>query len=368
MNNHTKLYVSSAQSLSLLRLIRMDNNYILSSGGSLPAREEICSTTAALSSLLALEPFREYLHSPVSLRFPDATSRIRSSRVSPSGNLSRLPSDAFLEILTSKGSPLITTKNQVIHVYIESPAMAVLSASTMLGKKLLSQNLSKRAALIRLTALAMEFTGSYSREPDNPLDGEVVYNLAPVSNVTSMTELLAEMKGIHGIKLARQALSYTNNDSGSPMETLWYLIFCLPSYYGGLHMKRPLQNHPIAWPKGINEISCHQKIRPDFYWPQYRTACEYESKFHRNEEAFYEDRARARDYELCKIACLPITDRESQSNYAIKTFLNQLVSTIRPYADSAFRRKMTRLLSDPQLDNNREILLAQLHPGRVFRS
>ena len=365
MRTCTKLYLSSAHALATLRLVRKEQSYILAPAGSLPSKEETRLAPATLDSLLTLEPFSTCLTTPMHLKFPSNTSRMRTPDVKASGNLSRLPADAFLEILTSRGNPLITSGSQIVHVYIEAPAMALISASARLGKKILVGELSKRAAIIQLVSLVMELAGSYTRDPSDPLGGEVTYGVEPISNNASMRTFLQDTSGLHGIKMARQAAAFSNDASGSPMETLWYLLFCLPNYYGGLHMEQPLQNQPIAWPKGVEEISCHHRLRPDFLWPQYKTACEYESRLHQNTEAFYEDRARAHDYELCKVACLPITELDTRNNVAIKAFLYQLVRTIRPNANTAFRRKMARLLQDPGVDKNREILIAQLHPRRL---
>lgn len=151
----------------------------------------------------------------------------------------------------------------------------------------------------------MELCGIYARDPCAPLVGPVAYELETISSVHESMELLDELKGRRGVSLARRALKYANDGSGSVMETFWYGVFCLPPRLGGSNLPRPLQNAPLEWSLDVANVVSHERMRPDFYWSQYNTACEHQGGDHARETALAEDSRRARDYELCGIHYLP---------------------------------------------------------------
>ena len=356
------LYLAHEDSLKLLRYARAEKDLTL-----IPVKGFLCDASqlvidpALLASALPEGLFDVSRRRPLSLRFPGEARRSQSSLVRASPNLDRLPPQAYLEVVTSQGNPIYTSDGNVVHAYVESAGLALTSAARSLLAMARQERITERAALIRLSAFAMELCGSYARLPDRATS-EVTYDLAPVGTIEKITELLANLKGLHGSLLARRAASYANDGSGSPMETLWFFLFCMPPRLGGIHLARPQQNVAINWPEGIRELACHNILTPDFHWPEYRRVCEYDSELHKSDQAFYEDRNRAKDYELCNLGYFPITDLDTKSGDSIKAFLRQLVKSIEPFESSPFRRRMHRILNDPKVDSAREVLRGVLMP------
>ena len=356
------LFLAGEDSLRVLRQARRSSDLMLVPAERGPlerdgTRIEVGQIADMLPGELPLSAAR-----PLSLRFPNASSRSQSSLVRSSPNLAALPEDSYLEVLSSRGDPSPFSPRHEGHVFVEAAPLALVSAARSLYQSVTQGLLTRRAALIRLSALAMELCGSYARDPALPGVGEVAYDLSPITTASELTSGLEGLGGRHGVKLARQAASHANDGSGSPMETLWYFAFCLPPRLGGIHLERPLQNVAIDWPEGTRELACHDRLRPDFHWPRYGRVGEYDSELHKNPQAFYEDRNRAKDYALCKLGYFPITDLDTASGDAMLALLRQFVKSLEGVEDANFFRRMGRVLNDPEVNAARKVLRSLLMP------
>lgn len=361
-----RLCLAHEDSLKMLRFVRRRADLMLA-----PASTRVLFGTsdaidpAGLSAALPEELFVPAPENPIDLRFDDDAARSRCSLVRASPGLLRLPDDAYLEVLTAEGDPACVCGGTVTHVLVESGPLALLSAAVTLGKAVGAGRLSRNAALVRLTGFAMELCGRYTRDPIAPLVGDVAHDIEPVSSVHELRAFLDESGGLHGVSLARMAASYANDGSGSTMETCWYGVFCLPPRLGGAHLARPLQNVPLDWPAGVADLVSHERMRPDFHWPQYETACEHQGGDHTSEQALEEDSRRARDYELCHIHYLPLTKKDARDAGSVVALLAQLFSIISPYETASFSRRARRMLVDEDVCAARRVLLAQLLPPRL---
>ena len=355
------LYLAGDDSLKLLRHARQSDDLMLVPA-PLPGEKERCVDSACLSGMLPADLLVPTPMHPLELWFPDAGSRCQSRLVRAHVCPTALPEGSYLEVLDARGDPSPFSASHEGHVYVESVALTLLSAARMLYGQVTRDRLSTNAALIRLSALAMELCGLYARDPLAPATGQMAYDLPQIASVCEAARLLDQLGGSPGVKLARRAAAYANDGSGSAMETLWYFAFCLPPRLGGIHLERPLQNVPIEWPPGARELACHERLRPDFHWPRYRRVCEYDSELHKNPRAFYEDRDRAKDYGLCELGYFPITDQDTASADAMLAFLRLFVRSIEGAEDDNFRRRMRRVLGDPQVNAARSLLRALLVP------
>ena len=355
------LYLAGDDSLTLLRHARQSDDLMLVPA-LWPGDKDLCVESARFSEMLPADLLAPTPAHPLELRFPDAGSRCQSRLVRAHIGLAALPEGSYLEVLDAQGNPSPFSVNHGGHVYVESASLTLLSAARTLYGQVALGRLSTNSALIRLAALAMELCGIYARDPLEPATGQMAYDLPQIASVSEVALLLDQLGGSPGVKLARRAVTYANDGSGSAMETLWYFAFCLPPRLGGIHLERPLQNAPIEWPPGTRELACHERLRPDFHWPRYRRVCEYDSELHKSPRAFYEDRDRAEDYGLCELGYFPITDQDTASADAMLAFLRLFVRSIEGEEDDNFRRRMRRVLGDPQVNVARNLLRALLMP------
>ena len=174
---------------------------------------------------------------PVQLRFDDAPARSRCSLVRAHSGLRDLPDEGFLEVRDQSGNPLCARGGTVVHVFVESPGLALAGAGAALAVDEAAGRISRNAALVRLVGLAMELCGLYTRDPVSPLGGGAAHDLEPIGCVADAADLLSALPGRRGVARARRALSHANDGSGSAMETLWYALFCLPPRLGGARLR-----------------------------------------------------------------------------------------------------------------------------------
>ena len=357
------VYLAHEDSLRMLRYARREEGLILApTGVAFPDPESHHLSSELLSRALPRDLFRPSRINPVSIRSPGTTRRSQCAVVRASPNLASLPSGSYLEVLHAEGAPLLVGPGEVVHVFVEAAGLALLSGACLLNRATREGRVTRHAALLRLVALGMELCGSYARDPLRPGVGDVCYGLPPASSSEGIAQLVEGLGGMHGAVLARRAAGYVNDGSGSSMETLWYQALCLPPRYGGVGLERPLQNVPVEWPRSMQGLSCHQRLTPDFYWPRYKSVGEYDSSLHKSDQAFYEDRNRAKDYGLLDLAYFPLTDLDTLDAAAMKQSICQLVAHFKKYEGAAFGRRMERLLGSSKLDNARDVLRATLLP------
>lgn len=358
------VFLAGMDSLKMQRVARRDQQLLLvpAEEGTL-RREHGGITASALAEALPRQYFSPTRTKPVTLSFlgDGARSQCRIIRATP--NLAHLSDNAFLEIVKADGSPYAESGDTAAHVFVESAGPTLLSAARELQKGVRRKRLTRNAALVRLSGFLMELCGSYARDPLRPSEGEVLYDLPPLATVAEVREFLRDARGLHGLELARLAAGYANDGSGSSMETLWYHAFCLPPRLGGLHLAKPLQNVPLAWPPEVRDLVKHKTMRPDFFWEKYRVACEHQGKDHASEAALSEDCDRARDYELCDIAYLPVSKKDARTEESVRAFLAQLVEKVAPHEGPAFHRRMRHHLEDPDVIAARKVMLSQLRPA-----
>lgn len=126
---------------------------------------------------------------------------------------------------------------------------------------------------ISLVLLGYELCGCYSLAPQ--WDG-VLSMRHPLTSVERISAL-AELVSVKGVGLARRALQYVVDGSGSPQETALSMMFSLPKKYGGFGFEQPRLNLRLelsesasaVWPRG-NAF--------DLVWESARVVVEYDGE------------------------------------------------------------------------------------------
>lgn len=271
---------------------------------------------------------------------------------------------AFLEVALTGGAPLWSDDGSGDRIFVEAPALALVSCGLDLERRVSSKSMKRAAAVVRASAFAMELAGTYCRDPSDPAGGEVLYGLDPAGEVSSMARWLAEPRRLAGIDLARMACARASDGAASPMETFWYHAFCMSPRLGGMHFPRPQLNAQLEWPEAVRGSVCHTSMRPDFLWAAHGLACEYDGSTHRQDDAFREDRERLRDYALCDLSLLVLTAEDSRDLMAVKRALGQVAALLGRSEPACFSRRVRKNLSSGDADAARKLLMEQLLPGR----
>lgn len=296
----------------------------------------------------------------VCLHFGAREGKSQSSlaRVTPS---SAAPDPAaFLEVALDDGAPLWSDDASGDRIFVEGPALSLVSCGLDLERRVSSGSMKRAAAMVRASAFAMELAGTYCRDPADPASGEVLYGLDPVGEVSSMTGWLEKPRRLAGIDLARMACARADGGAASPMETFWYHAFCMPPRLGGMHFPRPRLNAQLEWPEAVRGSVCHEGMRPDFLWPVHALACEYDGSTHKEEDAFREDRERLRDCALCELSLLVLTAEDSRDLASVKRALGQVAALLERSEPACFSRRVRRNLASEEVDSARQTLMDQL--------
>lgn len=122
----------------------------------------------------------------------------------------------------------------------------------------------------------------------------------PLTTYRKLKSYIDSAKGLRGVAAARRALRWIRPGSESPMETVQYLLTCLPPYLGGDGFRCVGLNVPVAITKDAANSLGRATYRPDLILegPRSRVALDYDGKgTHTSPEAVARDKMRQSDLE-----------------------------------------------------------------------
>lgn len=146
-------------------------------------------------------------------------------------------------------------------IYVASPELSVAQLSSSLP-------------FAKIVATGCELCGGYRVDPTTQ---KGFRKGRPLMSVDSMESFVRGMEAMRGVKAARQAVRYLVPGSDSPMETILYLLLCLPTCYGGYGLPSPEMNHRFNVSGRARIMTDKSHLRGDLCWPTARTVVEYDS-------------------------------------------------------------------------------------------
>ena len=199
-----------------------------------------------------------------------------------------------LEVLVRKASQ--RSRSQVVHARVWSGEIP-RTAFRQVGKGLYVSSpefvflqMATRLDLPQLVALGMELCGTYRRNVElahlgsNESGFETVYHVQPLTTPKRLQGFLGSVGSAAGVPTALKALDYVLPNSASPMETVLYLLLCLPRRLGGYALPKPVLNPSIVLSKAGRRYTVRNVAKPDLLWEHFRLDLEYDSdEFHGNE-------------------------------------------------------------------------------------
>lgn len=365
-------YLARNDSLRLLRWARREKGISLlvpaepgGNAGSLEIDRPSRADLLRLRDMLPEQVAEPMCKGRISLHFGGREGKSQSALARVTPGAVPLGTDAFLEVAFADGDRPWSCGGWHPRVFVEGPALALVSCGMDLERRVRRRQMSREAAVLRASAFAMELAGTYCRDPADPARGEIAYGLEAAGSAAQMGEWLRAPRRLHGIDLARIACAYAADGAASAMETFWYHAFCMPPRLGGMHFARPRLNAELSWPDRLRGTVCHKSMRPDFLWDNNGVACEYDGATHREEDSFVEDRRRQRDYALCDIDLVALTSKDSESLGSMKRALGQIAVLLGRSEPDAFARRVRRNLASEDADTGRELLMGQLLPASM---
>ena len=162
----------------------------------------------------------------------------------------------------------------------------VLVPSPELTFLLLAQHLSVE----ELIAVGMELCGRYRMTGATTSDllhsQSTAYDCDPLTSPRKIAGLIERAESFPGKLKARRACKYVEANSASPMETVLYLLLCLPRHVGGYGLPHPILNAKRAVNEHAGAFTFAHTLVPDLYWPAAMLDMEYDSdEFHANPES-----------------------------------------------------------------------------------
>lgn len=142
-----------------------------------------------------------------------------------------------LHILVPSRRSRIRGKGIVAHAARrDMPAQSTLwldDNSSMVCPELLFLQMANSLSLPALVMLGLELCGHFTRQPDDPLMGEVVDGLPAATDADSLANYLDGFKGAKGLSRARNAVAYVRDHAMSAPEAVLATMYELPPEEGG---------------------------------------------------------------------------------------------------------------------------------------
>ena len=194
---------------------------------------------------------------PADILVFDETLRRRSLRTTCHTWQTDLPSNAFFK---TRG------------VYVSSPEFTFLQMASKLP-------------IEQLIALGCELCGTYvlvskNAKPRCGHMGDMPTRLTPLTSVERLTACLNAAEGARGKKKGMRALKYVVEGSRSPMETMVYMLLCLPAKLGGYGLPKPKMNATIELDDEARVIARRSYCMGDLCWPDEQLDIEYHGEVH----------------------------------------------------------------------------------------
>ena len=136
----------------------------------------------------------------------------------------------------------------------------------------------------QLIALGCELCGQYVLLPEgvkhpSSLD-KMPQRLSPLTNVSKIAAFLDSVGKASGKTKAKRALKYLVDGSRSPMETMVYMLLCLPVMLGGYGLPKPEMNASIKLDDEARAIAHRRNCEGDLCWRGATLDIEYHGEVH----------------------------------------------------------------------------------------
>jgi len=166
------------------------------------------------------------------------------------------------------------------------PAKAFYRVGDMLvsSPEFVFLQMASRITLRQLIALGCELCGTYVLLPEGNTHPSAVDDyptrIAPLTNVAAIRAFVEKAAKAHGKAKALRALNYVVEGSRSPMETMTYMLLCLPPKLGGYGIPKPDLNAEIPLDEESQAIARRGTCYGDLCWPDACLDLEYHGEVH----------------------------------------------------------------------------------------
>ena len=275
------VFVCGESALEYYRNSRAVSEDIIDAGDPQRLQGAICRadylSDTSLAGLCLDDPTPE---KPLHVMVPDATMRTGALAVAPHVCTRPLPAGSLRRV-----NP---------EVFVTSPELTFVQ-------------LARTLDVPELVAVAMELCGDYRSDamPYGVGERTTLYEEPQLTTVERLRAFIDAAGPLGGVKRAREALNHTLDFSASPMETVVYLLLCLPRRYGGYAFPVPELNPVLFFSKRGQGHTLRRSARGDLFWREARLDLEYNGGTHEASRA--EDAMRRKALERMGVEVIELT-------------------------------------------------------------
>ena len=250
---------------------------------------------------------------PLDLLVPSVKKRGRSRGVHAVSWSKKLPEGSFIE------------GNE--YVSISSP-------------EFLFVQMARELSLVELIELGMELCGTYRLACEQY---STRYDCAVLTTPMKLSLYVRRAGKMQGVNKARQALQLIAEESASPMETVVYMLLCLPRRLGGYAFPQPVLNREFELSARGKKFTVRKASRPDLCWAGAKLDLEYQGSTHEEVESRAEDSMRRKALERMGYTVFELTYAEVTNpdlfRANVRLLANALGVRLRSSGEGNFRER-----------------------------
>lgn len=235
---------------------------------------------------------------PLHVLVPPSSARGRSKGIVSTVWGDVLPREAFRKVNSD--------------AYVSSPEFVFLQ-------------MARKLELIPLIELGMELCGTYRRNAEG---GLTTYDQPTLTTPRRIEQFLDAVGSAYGVSRARNALKYVAANSASPLETIVYLLLCLPRRLGGYAFPQPELNAAIKLSRRGRQHTLRRSSVPDLYWRVAKIDLECHGKMHELKERRAEDSMRRKALERMEVEVVELTYEEVRNQKLFRATVRRLAKKL----------------------------------------
>lgn len=265
---------------------------------------------------------------PINIAVPEARLRVRTTGVA-STTYTKLPEGAFVEVGGG--------------IQIACPELVFLEMGLQM------------TPVVQLL-LGYELCGTYSRDPQDPRNGDVVYGLEPLTTPERIAAFAQGCGRIHGAAQSREMLAHVLPNAWSPMEALVAALLELDHGHLGYDLG-PLELNPRVQ-TGENSTRV-----PDILFTGTRLGINYDSSMHLDDrDRLVDDKRRTRELLSAGVYVLPMTSEDLSEKGGFDRLACQVMDFLEASEGHGVSRQRA-FMARKRVQKERQKLIWSLMPG-----
>ncbi|MGI6031902.1 MAG: hypothetical protein ACOX69_00575 [Coriobacteriales bacterium] len=133
----------------------------------------------------------------------------------------------------------------------------------MSSPELLFVELAPELSLPEHLMLGLELCGGFSRDPDNPIEGDCTFDVQPVTSRERISAFIERCGRLKGVGPARRTLALLADNAWSPTEAAVAVMISLPLEEYGYELGRCVLNPRFSTPKHLQRAAVRESRVPD---------------------------------------------------------------------------------------------------------